>query len=46
VLSAAATLGIQRVCSASSINAIGGAFSRAPRYDYFPIDEQHPTYVE
>jgi UDP-glucose 4-epimerase len=45
-LSAAATLGIQRVCLASSINAIGGAFSRAPRYDYFPVDEQHPTYAE
>ena len=45
-LSAAATLGIQRVCLASSINAIGGAFSRAPRYNYFPVDEQHPTYAE
>src|SRR5690349_2843205 len=45
-LSAAATLGINRVCLASSINAIGGAFSRAPRYDYFPLDEQHPTYAE
>lgn len=45
-LSAAALLGIHRVCLASSINAIGGAFSRAPRYDYFPVDEQHPTYAE
>ena len=45
-LSAAATLGITRVCLASSINAIGGAFSRAPRYDYFPLDEQHPSYTE
>jgi UDP-glucose 4-epimerase len=45
-LSAAATLGIARVCLASSINAIGGAFSRAPRYDYFPLDERHPTYAE
>jgi len=45
-LSAAATLGIQRVCLASSINAIGGAFSRSPRYDYFPVDEQHLTYAE
>ena len=33
VLSAAATLGIQRVCLASSVNAIGGVFSRKPRYD-------------
>ena len=36
-LAAAAALGIQRVCLASSINAIGGGFSRSPRYDYFPI---------
>lgn len=45
-LSAASALGIKRVCMASSINAIGGAFSRSPRYDYFPVDEQHPTYSE
>lgn len=46
VLSAATALGIERVCLASSINAIGGVFSRAPRYDYFPLDEAHPTYAE
>lgn len=45
-LSAASTLEIKRVCLASSINAIGGAFSRSPRYDYFPVDESHPTYAE
>lgn len=45
-LSAAARLGINRVCLASSINAIGGVYSRWPRYDYFPVDEQHPTYNE
>ncbi|HUG33511.1 MAG TPA: NAD(P)-dependent oxidoreductase [Anaerolineales bacterium] len=45
-LSAASALGIKRVCLASSINAIGGAFSRAPRYDYFPVDESHSTYTE
>ena len=45
-LSAASTLGIKRICLASSINAIGGAFSRSPRYDYFPLDEKHPTYAE
>lgn len=45
-LSAASAFGIKRVCLASSINAIGGAFSRSPRYDYFPLDEQHPTYAE
>jgi UDP-glucose 4-epimerase len=45
-LSAAAHLGIQRVCQASSVNATGAAFSRSPRYDYFPLDEKHPTYNE
>ena len=45
-LSAAARLGIRRVCQASSVNATGAAFSRWPRYDYFPLDEQHPTYNE
>lgn len=46
VLLAAASLGIERICLASSINAIGGVFSRVPRYDYFPLDEQHPCYAE
>jgi UDP-glucose 4-epimerase len=45
-LSAASALGLKRVCLASSINAIGGAFSRSPRYDYFPLDEEHRTYAE
>ncbi|MEM7801316.1 MAG: NAD(P)-dependent oxidoreductase [Chloroflexota bacterium] len=45
-LRAAAELGITRVCQASSINAIGGVYSRSPRYDYFPVDEKHPTYAE
>lgn len=45
-LSAASALGIKRVCLASSINAIGGAFSRSPRYDYLPVDEGHATYSE
>jgi UDP-glucose 4-epimerase len=45
-LSAAAHLGIDRVCQASSVNATGAAFSRSPRYDYFPLDEHHPTYNE
>jgi UDP-glucose 4-epimerase len=43
---AAAENGIKRVCQASSVNAIGHAFSRHPRYDYFPIDENHPNYGE
>lgn len=45
-LRAAAEVGIKRVAQASSINAIGAAFSRWPRFDYFPVDEQHPTYAE
>ncbi len=45
-LSAASALGIKRVCLASSINAIGGAFNRSPKYDYFPVDEKHSTYAE
>lgn len=45
-LQAAADNGIRRICQASSVNAIGHAYSRAPRYDYFPIDEQHPNYSE
>lgn len=45
-LSAAAHLGINRVCQASSVNATGSAYSRWPRYDYFPLDEKHPTYNE
>jgi UDP-glucose 4-epimerase len=46
VLWAAAELGIQNVCNASSINALGGARSRVGRYDYFPVNEEHPTYNE
>ena len=37
---------ILRICQASSVNAIGLSFSRAPRFDYFPIDEEHATYAE
>lgn len=46
VLHACAELGINKVCLASSINAIGGVYSRKARYDYFPVDEKHPTYNE
>ena len=38
-LRAAVECGIMRICQASSVNAIGQAYSRVPRYDYFPIDE-------
>jgi len=42
VLQAAEWLGINKVCIASSINAVGMDFSRAPTYDYLPMDEKHP----
>jgi nucleoside-diphosphate-sugar epimerase len=45
-LCAAVDLGISHVCLASSVNATGATFSRQPRYDYFPLDESHPTYNE
>lgn len=45
-LRGAVEAGISRICQASSINAIGGRFSRSPRYDYFPLDEQHRSYAE
>lgn len=43
---AAVKNGIRKICQASSINATGAVYSRWPRYDYFPLDEQHPTYNE
>lgn len=46
MLRAASVLGIRRICQASSVNAIGQAFSRNPRFDYFPLDEEHPNYSE
>lgn len=46
VLWACAELAIERVCQMSSVNAIGCSYSRWPRYDYFPLDESHPTYNE
>jgi nucleoside-diphosphate-sugar epimerase len=45
-LLAAVDAGINTICLASSINAIGGAYSKDARYDYFPVDERHPTYNE
>ena len=45
-LRAAVECGILRICQASSVNAIGQAYSRVPHYDYFPIDENHPNYAE
>jgi len=45
-LRAAVEVGITRVCQASSVNATGLAYSRWPHFDYFPLDEKHPTYNE
>ena len=45
-LRAAVEVGINRVCQASSVNATGLGYSRWPRFDYFPLNEQHPTYNE
>jgi UDP-glucose 4-epimerase len=45
-LIAAQEAGIDVLCQASSVNAIGCHFSQAPHYDYFPIDEAHPTHVD
>ena len=45
-LRAAVEVGIKRVCQASSVNATGLGYSRWPRFDYFPLDEKHPTYNE
>jgi nucleoside-diphosphate-sugar epimerase len=45
-LRAAVEVGIPRVCQASSVNATGLGYSRWPRFDYFPLDEKHPTYNE
>ncbi len=42
----AAVAGMHHYCYASSVNAIGGAFSVRPRYDYFPLDEAHQSYTE
>jgi nucleoside-diphosphate-sugar epimerase len=46
ILEVCAAKGIRRVCQASSVNAISGVYSGCPRFDYFPLDEAHPTYNE
>ena len=46
VLYAASALGMRYVCMASSINAIGGLASRRGHFDYFPVDEKHPSHSE
>jgi nucleoside-diphosphate-sugar epimerase len=46
VLYASSSLGMRYVCLASSINAVGGLGSRRGHFDYFPVDEKHPSYSE
>ncbi|KAG9315079.1 hypothetical protein JVU11DRAFT_4191 [Chiua virens] len=43
VLRAAAELGIERVAQASSVNVLRAIYSVKPQFEYFPIDELHPT---
>ncbi|MCC7357928.1 MAG: NAD(P)-dependent oxidoreductase [Anaerolineales bacterium] len=45
-LSAASELGIKKLALASSVNAYGGLGSKLGHFDYFPVDEKHPTYNE
>ncbi|NYD23774.1 NAD-dependent epimerase/dehydratase family protein [Kineococcus aurantiacus] len=45
-LLAAEATGTTRVVLASSVNATGAAYSRAPRYDAFPVTEAHASYAE
>jgi nucleoside-diphosphate-sugar epimerase len=46
VFQAAAEEGIQKISCASSINALGFNFGIVPfQIQYFPIDEEHPTYT-
>lgn len=43
ILEAANALGIDRVCLASSINALGATFQDVPpEVAYLPVDEEHP----
>lgn len=45
-LRAAAELGIERICQASSINAVGMVWGDNPIIDYLPMDEKHPCRPE
>ncbi|EJD51984.1 NAD(P)-binding protein [Auricularia subglabra TFB-10046 SS5] len=45
-LRAAAELGIDRICQASSINAVGMVWGDNPIIDYLPMDEKHPCRPE
>jgi len=46
VYQAAAEEGIKKISCASSINALGFNYGLVPfEIEYFPVDEQHPTYT-
>ena len=46
VFEAAARAGVKRIVQASSINALGGYWGCDDRqFDYFPLDEDHPTHT-
>ncbi len=46
VYDACAQVGVDRVCVASSINAIGYFFGAVPfEIEYLPVDEEHPKYT-
>ena len=46
VFNAAEKAGIKRIAQASSINALGGYWGCDDRqFDYFPLDEAHPTHT-
>ena len=46
IFEAAARAGVKRVAQASSINALGGYWGCDDRqFDYFPLDEEHPTHT-
>ncbi|TYJ53876.1 hypothetical protein B9479_005498 [Cryptococcus floricola] len=42
----AVELGINRVVLASSVNAIGMLYCNRPKFDYLPLDEDHPCRPE
>ena len=47
VLEAAEVHGIDRICMASSVNAVGAGWgSKLYTPEYYPVDENHPTRVE
>ncbi|KAF9466470.1 hypothetical protein BDZ94DRAFT_1250986 [Collybia nuda] len=43
VLRACAELNVTRIAQASSVNVVTMVYSEQPNFEYFPIDEQHPT---